>query len=57
MQRWVAVVVTERDNSNQPTRGKVVAEDVDRYRLRQTIAQYDDICIFYAGEPDYPILL
>lgn len=55
--RWVAMIVTQRDDNMQPLRGRVVADDVDRYRLRQKIAQYDDICLLYAGEADYHLLL
>lgn len=55
--RWIAMVVTQRDDNMQPLAGKVVADDVDRYRLRQKIAQYDDICLLYAGEADYHLLL
>ncbi len=55
--RWVTIVVTKRDKNFQPVRGKVVANDVDRYRLRQSITGFKDICIFYAGEPAYPLLL
>jgi len=55
--RWVAIVVTKRDENLQPTGGRVVAEDVDRYRLRGHVARYADICIFYAGESPYPLLL
>lgn len=55
--RWVAILVTARDSSSQPTKGKVVAQDVDRYRLRSSLMKYDDICIFYTGETPYPLLL
>ena len=55
--RWVAMVVTKRDGDLQPLAGKVVAADPDRYRLRESLAKYTDVCIFYAGEPPYPILL
>ena len=55
--RWVAITVTKRDKNGQPVAGKLVAEDVDRYRLRQTVVKYNDICIFYAGEPPYPLFL
>ncbi len=55
--RWVAIEVTERDANLQPVKGRVVAEDVDRYRLREKIAKYADICIFYAGESPYRLLL
>jgi len=55
--RWVAIVVTERDRNLQPTRGRVVAEDLDRYRLRGHVARYADVCIFYAGVSPYPLLI
>jgi hypothetical protein len=55
--RWVAMTVTKRDKNGQPTAGKLVAEDVDRYRLRQTVVKNNDICIFFAGEPPFPIFL
>lgn len=55
--KWVAVVVTRRDKNLQPVAGRVVADDIDRYRLRQKIIGQKVICIFYAGEPQYPLLL
>jgi hypothetical protein len=55
--KWVAMTVTKRDSSLQPTSGRVVAYDNDRYRLRQKIAQMNDVCILYAGEPQYPLCL
>ena len=55
--RWVAVIVTQRDRNMQPIRGQVVADDVDRYRLRQKITEFNDICLFYAGETEFPLLL
>jgi hypothetical protein len=55
--KWVALVVTGRDRNAQPVRGRVVAEDVDRYRLREKTTKYDDICIFYAGDSPYRLLL
>lgn len=55
--KWVAITVMERDKNFQPTRGRVVSYDSDRYRLRQKLLRYDDICIFYAGEPQYPLFL
>jgi len=54
---WVAMVVTKRDDNGQPIAGKFVAEDPDRYRLRDQIVQYIDICIFFAGDPPYPLFL
>lgn len=54
---WVAMLVTKRDENLQPVAGKVVAEDVDRYRLRVNIVKYNDICIFFAGETPYPLLM
>jgi len=55
--RWVAILVTKRDGNLQPIKGRVVAEDLDRYRLRGHVARYADVCIFYAGESPYPLLL
>jgi hypothetical protein len=55
--RWVAIVVTERDRNAQPVKGRVVADDVDRYRLREKTAKYDEICFFYAGDSSYRLLL
>jgi predicted transcriptional regulator len=55
--RWIAITVTKRDKNGQPTAGKIVAEDVDRYRLRQNIIKYNDICIFYSGDPPFPLFL
>jgi hypothetical protein len=54
---WVAMTVTARDKNFQPTRGKVVATNLDRYGLRQKLLKYADICILYAGEPPYPLFL
>lgn len=54
--RWVAITVTKRDKNLQPAEGVVIADDIDRYRLRQKVAKYDDICIFFVGDPHYPIL-
>ena len=54
---WVAVLVTKRDENGQPIAGKFVAEDPDRYRLRDQVVQYNDICIFFAGDPPYPLFL
>ncbi len=54
---WVAILVTKRDKNYQPTAGKVVALDVDRYRLRDSIIEYNDICILFAGESQVPLFL
>lgn len=54
---WVAMVVTKRDENGQPTAGRVVAEDADRYRLRDLIVAQDDVCIFFAGDSPFPLLL
>ena len=55
--KWVAITVTKRDRNSQPTSGKVVASHVDRYRLRQLVAQMNEVCIFFAGESQYPLFL
>lgn len=59
--KWVAIIVTERDKNLQPSKGKVVETDLDRYMLRQKLRlkpkSNKDLCIFYAGEPPYPLLL
>ena len=55
--RWVAIAVTKRDKNMQPTRGTVIADDSDRYRLRQKLMTTKEACIFFAGEPQYPLLL
>ena len=55
--RWVAITVTKRDGNLQPTRGVVVANDVDRYKLRANITKYTDICILFAGEPPFRLML
>lgn len=55
--RWVAITVTKRDENLQPTRGIVVAHDVDRYKLRANITKYSDICILFAGEPPFHLML
>jgi hypothetical protein len=55
--RWVAITVTKRDRSLQPVSGRVVADDPDRYRLREKLAKYRDVCILYAGDPAFPLIL
>jgi len=50
-------VVTARDKNLQPRTGKVVAYDVDRFRLREKLYEYTDICIFFAGESPFPLFL
>lgn len=55
--RWVAIAVTKRDKNMQPTRGTVIADDSDRYRLRQKLMSTKEACIFFAGDPQYPLLL
>ncbi|MEM1947045.1 MAG: hypothetical protein QXF95_08565 [Candidatus Caldarchaeum sp.] len=54
---WVALLVTARDENGQPIMGKVVGVDIDRYRLRQQTTAYKELCVFYAGEPEYPLLV
>ena len=49
--------MTARDKNFQPTSGKVVAHDFDRYRLRQNLYNYKDVCIFFAGESIFPLFL
>lgn len=49
--------MTKRDKNLQPIKGIVVADDADRYRLRQKLMSVKEVCIFYAGEPMYPLLL
>lgn len=56
-ERWVAIEVTKRDKNFQPLKGRVLENDVDRYRLREKITKYKDVCIFYAGESLYRLLL
>ncbi|MDG6995646.1 MAG: hypothetical protein JRN52_06970 [Nitrososphaerota archaeon] len=55
--RWVALTVTARDKNLQPIRGIVVADEVDRYRLRSHITNYQDICIIFAGGSPYHLML
>jgi hypothetical protein len=55
--RWVAIEVTKRDRNFQPLKGRVLVNDVDRYRLREKITKYEDVCIFYAGESPFRLLL
>jgi len=50
-------VVTARDKNSQPSRGKVVAHDIDRFRLRDNLYKYKEICILFAGEPLLPLFL
>jgi len=54
---WVAMIVTKRDKNFQPLAGRVVANEVDRYKLRLKIVKYDDICIFFSGDTPYPLLI
>ncbi len=54
--QWVAIIVKGRDTNFQPTRGKVVATDYDRYLLRTKLHKYREVCVLYAGEPIYPLL-
>ena len=54
--RWVAITVTARDENLQPARGIVVADEIDRYRLRNHLSKYTDICILFAGESPYHLL-
>ena len=55
--RWVAITVTKRDKNMQPVRGTVIADDFDRYRLREKLMRTMEACIFFAGEPQYPLLI
>ena len=55
--RWVAVEVTERDGNSQPVKGRVLEDEVDRYTLADKTAKYSEVCIFYAGELPYHLLL
>ena len=55
--RWVALTVTSRDKNLQPLRGIVVADEVDRYRLRGRITNYQEICIIFAGGSPYHLML
>lgn len=55
--RWVAFTVTVRDKNLQPLRGIVVADEIDRYRLRGRITKYQDICIIFAGGSPYHLML
>ena len=59
--KWVAILVTKRDKNLQPIKGKVVESNLDRYMLRQKLRlrskEFPEVCIFFAGEPIYPLLL
>jgi len=55
--KWVAITVTQRDKNLQPTKGRVLADDMDRYRLRLKVIREREVCIFFAGEPMYPLIL
>lgn len=50
------MTVTARDENLQPTRGVVVADEVDRYRLRTHLSKYPDVCILFAGEQPYRLI-
>lgn len=54
--RWVAMTVTARDENLQPLRGVVVADEIDRYRLRTQLSKYSDICIMFAGDSPYHLI-
>jgi len=55
--RWVAVEVTERDRNSQPVKGRVVENEIDRYTLADKTAKYGEVCIFYAGESSFRLLM
>lgn len=55
--RWVAIEVTGRDSNYQPVEGRVVEEEVERYTLAEKTAKYDDVCILYAGDQPFRLLL
>jgi len=55
--RWVAVEVTARDANSQPVKGRVVENEVDRYTLADKTARYSEVCIFFAGESPFRLLL
>ena len=55
--RWVAIEVTERDRNSQPTKGRVVGNEVDRYTLGEKTTEYGEVCIFFTGELPFRLLL
>ena len=59
--KWVAILVTKRDKNLQPIKGSVVESNLDRYMLRQKLRlkskEFPEVCILFAGEPVYPLLL
>lgn len=46
---WVAVKVTERDESGQPLKGEVISKRALRSELMSEIRKEEDICVFRAG--------
>lgn len=55
--RWVAIEVTKRDGNSQPIEGRVLEAEVDRYTLADKTTNYEDICILYAGDLSFRLLL
>ncbi len=47
--RWIAIIVTERDENGQPLKGQILSFSSDRYLLRDKVASEGDVCIFYTG--------
>ncbi len=46
---WVAVKVTERDESGQPLKGEVISKEAARSKVMDAIYKQEDICVFRAG--------
>jgi hypothetical protein len=55
--RWVAIEVTKRDGNLQPIEGRVVEAEVDRYTLAEKTTKLEDVCILYAGDLAFRILV
>ncbi|MCL5067913.1 MAG: hypothetical protein M1368_06130 [Thaumarchaeota archaeon] len=52
---WVAIRVTQRDESGQPLKGVVLAHDVNRTLLRNMLNDVAECCIF-STKPPMPVM-
>ena len=49
--QWLAVVLTARDDADQPVAGVDVAQRPTRLEVCEAVKAQRDICLPYAGEP------
>jgi hypothetical protein len=47
--KYVAIEVLTRDKDGQPTHGRVLQVHFDKYRLKDSVQNLRDVCIFFAG--------